>query len=315
MDDSYARRHEMQRLAGIADKAEIHAMRYGSAVVDDGLVSERIAAADDDSPPEVGNRASWHQMDLDQEGRSGGARDNVQRRAELLGNRYPFALPYLQYSPSDSLVYEFCLAICNAPNLTSGEYKHLPRVFERLSCVLAETYIGLGADSQHLGWPRDKGGRTGTFQKAIAPIYKKTQEWAWSPEVKLPQNPTVKDVKDGGLDLLAWKKIDDRSGSLFFLGHCACGDNWQTKFHDANPMELSKWFNPMTLASPPVRLFFTPYHVVDAVIREASRVAGIVLDRVRLTLLAEQSTDLRKDKWLRRRLRELVELVSDGNTK
>ncbi len=303
-----------QQLGGIADRAEIHALRYGSAIVDDGLVSERLAAADDDLRPELSKLEPWHEIDLTLDGGAGGARDSVNRRSELLGRRYPFVLPSLQYKPSDSLVYEFCLAVCNAPNLTKGKYKHLPRVFERLSCVLAKAYIGLGAGSHHLGWPRDNNKRTGTFQDAIAPVNQETQEWFWAPEPELPQSPTVKEVKDDGLDLLAWKAIDERVGSLFFLGHCACGQNWQTKFHDADPRKLSKWFNPMTLVSPPVRLFFTPYHVADAVIREASRTAGVVLDRIRLTLLAEQSTELRKHKALRRRLRELVDLVTDGRT-
>ena len=179
---------------------------------------------------------------------------------------------------------------------------------------MAEAYIGLGAHSHHLGWPRDDDGQSSTFRDAIAPVHEQTREWHWGPDSDLPQNPSVKDVKDGGLDLLAWKMMDDREGSLFFLGNCACGENWHTKFGDTDPDDLAKWFNPMTLVRPPVRLFFTPYHVVDPMTREASRQAGVVLDRIRLTLLAGQSADFPRQIDLHRRLKELVELVRDGHT-
>ena len=218
MHSEFSSRHEQQRFAGFADKAEIHALRNGSATMDDGLASEKIATADDDLRPQLNMLADWQETDLVLEGGAGAALDSVTRRREMLGNRYPFgdAHPSLEYRPSCSLVYEFCLSICNSPSLTKGEYKNLPRVFERLACVLAEAYIGLGAGSHHLGWPRDDDGSS-LFRDALAPVHDKTREWRWAPEDELPQNPTVKDVKDGGLDLLAWKMIDTRVGSLFSL--------------------------------------------------------------------------------------------------
>ncbi len=315
MDNAFSNRYLLQRSAGFADKAEIHALRNGSAIMDDGLASERIAAAHDDLRPGLNDLTHWQETDLVLDGGAGSTLDSVAQRREILGNGYPFgdAPPSLEYQPSCSLVYEFCLAICNSPSLTQGEYKDLPRVFERLACVLAETYIGLGAGSHHLGWPRDDDDST-LFRDAIAPVHEKTREWRWAPEDELPQNPSVKDIKDGGLDLLAWKMIDDRVGSLFFLGHCACGQNWQDKFNDANPDDLEKWFKPMTLIRPPVRLFFTPHHVVDPLLREASRTAGIVLDRIRLTLLAGESDHLIQHQDLRRCIEKLVALVRDSAT-
>ena len=55
--------------------------------------------------------------------------------------------------PSDDLVYEFLLAICNADNLTAGEYVKLPRLFERLSAKLVAAYFGPKSRSIHTGSP------------------------------------------------------------------------------------------------------------------------------------------------------------------
>ena len=312
MSSAYGNRHALQRFASIADRAEIHAMRFGSAVMDDALASERIAAADDDLRPEISEITPWHESDLTLDSGTGLVMESVRRRREMLGGAYPFgsALPGLEYRPSSSLVYEFCLAVCSSPSLTEGAYKSVPRVFERVACVLAEVYVGFGANSQHLGWPRE-GDQPRLFRDAMAAVHEETGEWGWGPEDDLPEDPTIKDVKDGGLDLLAWKMMDDRVGSLFFLGHCACGENWQKKLRDADPDDLGKWFKPMTLVTPPVRLFFTPHHVVDPMVREASRTAGVVLDRIRLTMLAGESEWLDQHADLRRRMEETIELVRD----
>lgn len=313
MGSDFSSRHDLQRSADVADKAEIHALRCGSAIMDDGLSSERIADAYDDLRPGIIDIPHWQETDLVLDGGAGAALDSVACRRKILGERYPFKgeSSSLEYQPSGSLVYEFCLSVCSSPSRTEGEYRELPRVFERLACVLAEAYIGFGAKSHHLGWPRSDSGSS-CFRDAITPIHEQTGEWKWDPEDGLPDNPSVRDVKDGGIDLLAWKMVDDRVGNIFFLGHCACGQNWRDKFNDANPSDLEKWFNPMTLIKPPVRLFFTPYHVVHPWIREASRTAGVVLDRIRLTLIASETDDLRQHRDLRQDLKQLVELVRDG---
>ena len=298
-------------MASVADRAELEALRFGTSVVDDGLSGPRIAEAMEDFDAEIQDMEQWNAYDLQLENASGPALENVLRRRELLGENYPFETrnAYLEYNPSANLVYEFCLAICNAPTITEGEYTELPRKFERLSCMLATTYLGPGGSSHHTGWPRDQGAPV-RFRDIMAPIHESTGEWVWRPEDGLPENPSPKVAKDEGIDLVAWKKnIDGRRGHMFLLGQCACGDNWLDKFGDANPDRLAKWFHPMTLVSPPKKMFFTPFHAVDAVLEEASRRAGVVLDRIRMTLLASFCKVLHEDERFRDDLRRLIDLV------
>ena len=158
--DPYSDRHAVQSMATLADHAELQALRLGSSIVDDGMAGHRIAAAMDDFDSEVDDVQHWHAHDLRLENASGPALENVARRRDLLGDHYPFRTreAYLEYTPSANLVYEFCLASCAAPSITTGAFVQLPRKFERLSCMLAKTYLGPDACALHTGWPRDPRG-------------------------------------------------------------------------------------------------------------------------------------------------------------
>lgn len=121
----------------------------------------------------------------------------------------------------------------------------------------------------------------------MSPLHKQTGEWYWQPDHDLPIDPQPKDIKDSGLDFVAWMPhLDKRTGNLFLLGQCACGNDWENKYGDIDVARLARWFSPMTHV-PPVRVFCTPYHVTEQLLVETSQRAGLVFDRLRLTLLAE----------------------------
>ncbi len=84
--------------------------------------------------------------------------------------------------------------------------------------------------------------------------------------------------------------LDGRDGRLFALGQCACGNDWPTKFQDIKIERLTPWFHPLTYIKC-VKVFSTPYVLVDEMIREASAEAGIIFDRVRLTIAYERFKD------------------------
>jgi hypothetical protein len=284
----YTERHIQQRSANDADQAEFTALRMGASAVEDGVLDDRIAGAMDDFDPELPDLERWQADDLRNEAAAGRLHEQIHRRQELLGQRYPFRLEgnSLVHAPSATKVYEFCLSICNAPSITTKPYVQLPRIFEQVARVLAQAY--LGGSSHHTGWPRQDNAPV-RFKAMMAPLEEATGEWIWQPEEGLPEDPEPSAAKDEGIDFVAWKALPDgRTGQLFVLAQCACGDDWSSKFHDTCPERLEKWFHPMTLV-PPVKAFCTPHHVTDSVLREASRMAGIVFDRIRLTLLAESA--------------------------
>lgn len=310
--DPYSLRHLHQRVAHDADQTEFAAMLKKGAVVDAGIYDDRVAGAMDDfslMDPTV--RADWHQHDLELDGAAGRIHEEIERRIRIMGEAYPFVLKegQVEYRASKNRFYEFCVAICNAPTITQNPYVELPRTFERLSAQIVREYLGCHTEVLHTGSPRDEAvGKS--FKQAMVRLHEKSGEWHWGPESGLPSEPPG---GDGGVDFVVWKDSLDkrRIGQLFVLGQCACGNDWATKFHDLNLKKLAKWFHPPYLVEP-IRAFVTPLHLVDANLTEASREAGLVFDRARLTLIATATNGPESVATWLPKLDELVGLVKDA---
>jgi hypothetical protein len=302
-------RHQAQRTAADADQTEFSALLNGSSVVDTGIHDEQIAEALDDFSAADPNLATgWQQNDLNLEAAVGQIRTEIERRDDLLGPHYPFRIKgnSLHHEPSEHFAYEFFLAICNAPNLTTGRHVCLPRVFERISACLVAGFFGARSTFLHTGSPRDpEVGKS--FKKAMQTLAERTSEWVWGPESGLPDSPAG---GDAGMDFVVWPKFTDRRsiGQLFILGQCACGNNWDTKLHDLSVKDLAKWFNPPWVVDP-VRCFTTPFHVTDAMLKEASRKAGVIFDRVRLVGIDYDTGHSLIKPEMRQAMQDLIELV------
>lgn len=308
--DPYSLRHLHQRAAHNADQAEFAAMLVGSTVVDVGIYDDRVAGAMDDFNPDDNTvQADWHRLDIEYDTAVGDIGQEIIRRASIMGDAYPFLLEGggLDHQPSINRVYEFCLAICNAPNITSNPFTQLPRTFERLSAHIIQLYLGPHSESLHTGWPRDVAVGV-KFKDAMLRLNKESGEWVWGPGPGLPSEPSG---GDAGADFVAWKQaLDGRTGQLFVLGQCACGDDWDTKFNDLTLESFSKWFHPAPLVRP-VRAFVVPRHLVNGNLAEASRDAGIVFDRARLALIAGAGDNAEVIAAWKPKLDELINLVAN----
>lgn len=299
IEEDYTSRLQAQKSAINADQAEFGALCNATANAYEGIYDELVADALDDfdphDAPAEADAPEWNYHDLQYDDAFGAVLEKIEERNTLLANYYPFNITgnTLNYGGSETKVYEFCLSICGA-SLDRGQNQNMTRIFEQVSRLLVQDYLGECALSHHTGWPRqDENQRR--FKAAMMPLNEKTHEWRWGPDDGLPDDPEPTHAKDEGVDFVVWRpNPDGRIGSLFLLGQCACGQNWDTKFDDININKLSKWFNPMTLIDP-VKVFCTPYHVTNAMIREVSREAGVVFDRIRLALLAEQSSPETKE--------------------
>jgi hypothetical protein len=283
-----------------------------AAVIDAGIYDDRVAGAMDDFDPDDNTvQQHWHRTDLEYDSAVGGIHEELERRKSMMGPAYPFKVEggAVTYQPSKNLVYEFCLAICNSPTITAGDYVQFPRVFERLSANIFQEYLGNHSIVLHTGSPRDP--ETGSrFRDAMINLGQKSGEWIWKPEPDLPEDP---EEKDGGVDFVAWKDtLDNRKiGQLFVLGQCACGNDWNTKFDDISLKKFRKWFQPSYLVQP-VRTFVIPFVLADGNLKEASREAGLVFDRARLTLAAQATdNDSAIMDWLEK-LKELICLVKQS---
>ena len=154
--DPYSLRHQAQRSSYDADQAEFLALKEGSMIVDAGIYDERVAGAMDDfEVKDAAVRESWHAEDLKYDNAVGNILEEVERRRKIMGEMYPFSIDggTLIHTPSESSVYEFLLAICNASTITAGEFAWLPR-FERISARLVAAYFGADTRFIHTGAPR-----------------------------------------------------------------------------------------------------------------------------------------------------------------
>ncbi len=289
------RKHD-DRIAKDADQAESVAVRYGTCNLESGTYDERIADAMDDydvSDP-VGI-PRWALEDIKFESAVSEIATEIQRRSQLLGAMYPFSIRgnQLLYTQSKTLIYEFCLAVSLAPSHKEGDFVQLPRAFEVLVRDVLICFLGNGSEGYRTGWPGDKTfeERPTKFKDLIALLHDKTGEFFWNPDPGLPADPSHQDVKEEGVDVVCWKSLrDSRPGKLFLLCQCACGDDWVGKFNDIDPAlaKINRWMKPVCWAWP-MRVFTTPRHIPnDAYFAQVNREAGLTLDRIRLSLIAEQ---------------------------
>jgi hypothetical protein len=287
--DPYYKRSLEQRIVKDADQTEFSAMLKGSVLIDAGLYDDKVSGAlDDFIVIDATITERWHSMDIEYDTSSGQVFDEIIRRKKLLGCYYPFTIHGNQivYNESKSYFYEFCLAISLSSNITKGDNVNFPRTFERMSAVIMKLFLGDNSESIHVGSPRDHEIGT-TFVAAMKKVNEITKEWIWNPIADFGQNPQT--TGDEGMDFIVWKNSPDkRNGRMFIVGQCACGDDWKDKFNDLNIEKIGKWFQPISYVKPPVRAFTTPYHLSDTNLINAQLEAGIVFNRARLCIIAEQ---------------------------
>lgn len=294
MGQQWSNRAQYARAAISADQTEWQAVLHGSAHVMVGTLDEEMSEeADQDlqdgirieDPIEGKSRV----LELTQ----GLASELITKRVDQLGDAYPFdrvdnSLHYK--AQTDKLpIYELLLGISRAPSLTRGDFVQLPRLFEQLSRLAGMAFLGPSAKGFHTGWPRPETPTRfkHTIEQLRADSGSHFSEWAWQPDGMLPNDPVPALIKDGGLDIVAWRPWDDRrGGQLYLLGQCACGLDWPDKTADLNLTRLSDWFRPPRVS--PLRSLFTPHYAISELLFEHSPQAGLMFDRARMVHLLRE---------------------------
>lgn len=314
MSSSWERFNRDLEISVNADQTEFMAALRGSAPLDAGIQDNRIA---DNMEEFVGADAQelqpWAETDAQCDNAISALATELQRRSALLKDLYPFSLKNgsLHYVKSNTFVYEFCLAVSCA-RLSGKKFIRLTNAFERLARDVTRCFLGEGAQALRTGWPPDDfEERSSYFREVCSEIHKQTGEWVWAERTGLPGNPRHIHVKDEGVDFVVWKLMPDRRrGNLFILGQCACGrTDWANKFHDLSIEALKeRWFRPLSVAAP-LRAFVTPHHIPNDMHFELVNVeAGLTLDRVRITLLAEDS---RHREFIKKHMMESYQILTE----
>ncbi|NYS16423.1 hypothetical protein HZS47_26620 [Achromobacter xylosoxidans] len=294
---AWGKRRQLTTAVINADQAEMAAILETIVAAGVGVLDERIAEAFEDELGKEINDPLKVQLERDQqlEQLTGEVLEEIGRRQHWLGPRYPFTLEgnALKYKKSKTGVYEYCLAISCAPSLVAQPYADLVRYFEVLVADSFRAFLGSGADFLRTGAPKITHAKSSTdFEQGISVLHQATQEWVWGPQPEaLPDLPSV---KDEGLDFVVWKRVDQRVGTLFLVGQCACGQtDWHEKDQDidANFSKLRRWVSRLTFV-PPVRAFAMPMPIsASKVFATLTERAGLTMDRLRLTSIAEDESN------------------------
>lgn len=313
--DDWEQRIPQLNAARDADQVEKRAIELGTVNIEEGIRDQLLAGAMDDFAQAL--EGSWAEDDATIEDGTGQTANELSRRADILGEFYPFQLNgnHLAYSRSSTLIYEFCLAVSTASTITEGRFVRLPRAFERLCRDVASVYLGVGAEAYRTGYPADVGeGRPCRMKAVASELNAQTGEWVWQPRNGMPENPAPRDAKDLGMDVVAWKKFQDgRRGHLFLVGQCACGHtDWRGKFGQLDLGALDRnWFRPLSLAGAH-RFFAVPFHIPNTMhLEEITIAAGLTFDRCRITLIAESDPERISENTFDN-YTNLIQLVIDG---
>lgn len=297
-------------LSSDADQVEFDTLVQGIAGVSSGIESDVLASTitDDSAGILYEKEEMWMYEERAREDATSGILDELRLRASTLKEMYPFELRKgaLEYRRGISYLYEFLLCASVGYNSHEGSQVEIPRLFERVSAELTANVVGQNANCKHLGWPNDAGG----FKKAHQSVIEDSQELKWLPAYCPAQEGPI--AGDQGVDYIVWKGFGcgRPAGQIFFVGQCACGNNWESKLREISD-KYWKWFDKLVVS--PVPVFAVPHILPSEKITETSREAGIVLDRVRLVLAERQGQYFDESRW-RAEMESIISNVKNGAT-
>jgi len=127
-------------------------------------------------------------------------------------------------------------------------------------------------------------------------------------EMRSKGRVNASNAKDGGLDIIAWKRFPDQlQGCIVFAGQCAIGKDWKQKKYDVK--DFFDWF--VDDATMNIRGIFIP-HIPDVDTREnkeewmrITTMGGIIFNRCRISFLSENWRDDSIKKLYKNVLREI----------
>jgi hypothetical protein len=216
-------------------------------------------------------------------------------RVEAFGDRYPFVLDVetLQLKSdlsSGQCAYLFLLLAASLGHI-EGSHHPLTSHFEANSEAVLRAYLGPIASIYVFGTSSSEGDHFhGTLWCRLQRLARDLRVRLLTEEDEL----SAHNVGDSGLDIVAWFPFDDRASNLVTIfGQCACGAAWDGKLYEAT---AGNWRVHLAFTSPLVNVLFIPHcyrQIGGAWFERVGVKEGVLIDRLRITLLMEQAdTDL-----------------------
>jgi hypothetical protein len=228
----------------LADWLELNALSSPDGRIGFGtLVSAVSLSADEQSEDIAEEDTKDEQLVLSVQG-------EISRRCKSIGEDYPFQIDdkgrhlSTKAGLSDAgAVYLFCLFLSHAHDRTVIPKRLAPRVTNRVRDLFqASATVAAGGFVQgpavSFGWPRP--GRTG-FLKALHEVYTRFGD---GKPVRRPRPAASAQVKDDGIDLIAWRlPVDSLPGTQYLLAQVASGEDWVHKSVVTDSRHFHKyWF-------------------------------------------------------------------------
>ncbi len=216
-------------------------------------------------------------------------------RTKKLSTAYPFSFNGIILkvkNPKDfsnQWAYIFCLLISyfgvnkGDLGLSLWKQKDVTSLFEHISTIAAKHFL---SSSEHeakelkFGFPRDSLDKKYKSFKAALELLKNVIQ-----EGTLTTNPSYRNQKDAGLDIVVWRNFPDgKTNKLLLLGQCAAGNDFKQKRKDIQKIE-----GFFTFLTTPIKGFFIPHELDDEIWGELSfdSYIGIIFDRSRIASYAK----------------------------
>lgn len=232
--------------------------------------------------------------------------DEIVRRRELGGKNYPFCLEENLIkidATADAEFYKFLLLLSleKSPLRKTKKYNTVDFLFDDVVAEAVIGYLGKNTETLRFGSP-SRNGRPTRFATAL--------DWL-AGLIGIPSGPNKgkPTIKDGGLDVIAWKKFDDeRMAFAVMLIQCTIQREW---FIKANDIDANVWDSRIQFNRSPMSALAIPFIIpVDYDNWGDLRCkVSVMFDRLRLIRCLENSSstkflDMRK--WVEKELKKFI---------
>jgi len=213
----------------------------------------------------------------------------MEKRKSILGDAYPFQIDdtyvVTRSTTQDSLYIQLLFLTSKVGLFTSGNSWNLElasKLFEDITERALSSFFGNQTRTLNFGFP-SRNGRPAEFAAAVEWLSKKTN-------IRLGNAYRPPRKKDGGVDLFVWKSFsDNQPGVPIMLVQCTIREDYINKIGD---IDLRLWANWLSSDLEPLVALAVPGVVTKEEVWGEITTRGILLDRIRLVELGEESKDL-----------------------
>ena len=244
----------------VADWLEFEALASPDGRIGFGTLISATALTENEQKEDVADE------DIDEDRLVLSAQGEIERRSKSVGTDYPFridekgrVMEFITPVSDVGSVYLFCLFLSHAVDRTIIPKAKAPSVtnktrdlFQACATIAAGGYVR--GPSMSFGFPRPDGV---DFLNALHAVYKLFGDGR---PCKAPRKAAPPNVKDNGIDIIAWhRSVDQLPNMHYLIGQVASGKNWIDKSVKADREHFHKYWFVETPGSQPEDAMFIPF--------------------------------------------------------